>query len=274
MVAKKSKSKKAPFDGLATFDFRGVTERFVRVMVRMGASKAEILEAVKHAKATESLPKSSQVVPGTTAHWARPLARWADDPRFLNSEGRPMDLPFAGKKKSFSELVGLVLPGENPALCRDVLLASKSIIRLRSGKLRWRYRDALWRQQNGTSKRSASETIFIEDFLDQVKSVLTCTEANLTRKISERGLYQRTVSGFALAQADVPEFERVLDIHGMSFLETMDDWLAHHSQKPGAIHQSGLVSPMIGVFVTTDSVSPASSTAKLRKKTPAVRKRR
>lgn len=277
MVAKKKMVlDKASEKALKETDFRGVIAQFVKVLMLLGADKEDIIDAVQAAKPPAALSRSVKIVSGTLAHWALLMRRWADDPKFLNSEGRPKDLPFSGKEASFSKLVESELPGENPALARDMLLSATSIVRLPSGKLRWRNRDVQFRQKSPSSKRGMAETIFVDEFLNPIKALLSCSEINLTRPIRHPGAFHSTVSGFALAPKDIEEFRFVLDRHGLAFLETLDDWLAHRARNSTANKNSNLVSPLVGLFMATEeTLSPLSgTTAKPKRRSRAAKLRR
>ena len=233
----------------------------------MGADRETLINAVRDTKHVVS-PRKLKIVRGPLSQWAVVLARWVDDPQFVDAEGRPKDLPFSGEGSSFSRLVELDLPGEDPAVGRDLLLAAESIVKLPSGKLRWRYRDVLWRQRN-TSKRSSAEmTIFADEFLKPIREVLSCSEVNLTQRFtkSKTGSFQRAVTGVSLHPKDVAEFRAFLVRHGMAFLEVIDDWLTQRARMNKSVGGSNLINPYVGLFLTTESVPRSSKSARLKNK--------
>ena len=254
---KKTETTRMATAGRTSADIQDVVTRLVRVLMLLGVEREEIVRTVRSTKRI-ALPKAVKIVPGPLVRWAFALSRWADDPRFTDAEGRPKDLPFSGKEPNFSQIVQLELPDEDPRICCEVLVATNSIVKLPSGKLRWLQREA-------STQLDSSGTIFADEFLNPIRALLSNSEVNLTKRTSKSNdlSFQRSVGGFALSQKDVVELRGFIDRHGREFLEILDHWLAQRTVKEKeGVHGSRLVSPYIGLFMTANSALPQGQPVK------------
>jgi hypothetical protein len=226
-----------------------VLEPLLRLLHVIGVSRGEVLRVVRKLPVVR-LRTPVTVVRGRLEYWSQAVIRWAADPRFLGADGRPRDLAFVAGDPSFSDLVALALPRERPALCRDILLATGAIIRLPSGRLRWRERAAL-------AKGADSGIVLADEYLRPLRALLLALQTNLLRRAkgAPRGVFQMGVSGFEISQDDMADLQRFVDRHGTALLETVDDWIAHRQQErrqsPSARHES--VRPYLGLYLSAES---------------------
>jgi len=235
-----------------------VISLFARIMMFLGTERSEIVDVIAKTNPVK-LPKSVKLMKASLFKWGPILSRWANDPLFLDERGRPRDLPFSKSKAvSFSDLVELELPGESPEHCRDVLIAIDSIVELPSGALRWLQRDLI-------TKRDSAETLFIDEFLLPINSLLSSLEVGLTDKAPNMNVapFQRAVSGFELYPDDIVAFRGMLSRHGMAFLEIMDDWLTQRTRRRKQVRGKNAFRPNIGLFM---SLEPVKTVAKTKKK--------
>lgn len=239
-----------------------VLEPLLWLLDAVGVSRREVLATVRSFPSVK-LPVPVTVVRGQLEYWSRILDRWAADTRFIGPDGRPRDLPFFAGDPSFADLVGIELPGERPADCRDTLMAIGSVIRLPNGHLRWRERTAL-------AYGAASGVIFADEYLRPLRALLLVLQSNLLR--SEVG-FQRAVSGFEVSKEEVPELNSFVARHGTALLETVDDWLAHRRQERERSGQElqASVRPYLGLYLSMDieEVRPSQQIVKHQSGAPA-----
>jgi hypothetical protein len=226
-----------------------VLEPMLRLLQVIGVSRGEVLAVIRKLPVVK-LPTPVTVVRGRLEYWSQAVIRWAADPKFLGEDGRPRDLAFVAGEPSFSDLVALALPRERPALCRDILLATGAIIRLPSGRLRWRERAAL-------AKGADSGIVLADEYLRPLRALLLALQTNLLRRAmgAPKGVFQMGVSGFEISQDDMADLQRFVARHGTALLETVDDWIAHRQQQRP---QSGSASeesvrPYLGLYLSTES---------------------
>ena len=175
-----------------------VLEPLLRLLQVMGVSRKEVLAVVRKLPIVK-LAAPVTVVRGRLEYWSQAVMRWAADPKFLGVDGRPRDLAFSSGELSFCDLVALSLPRERPALCRDILLATGAIIRLPSGRLRWRERAALaWTE----ALTLVAETGAPDADYELIKAEFTEAEqVNLTFAIGAINTWNRLQVGFRALHA-------------------------------------------------------------------------
>jgi uncharacterized protein DUF6502 len=246
-----------------------VLEPLLRLLQVMGVSRKEVLAVVRKLPIVK-LATPVTVVRGRLEYWSQAVMRWAADPKFLGVDGRPRDLAFSSGELSFCDLVALSLPRERPALCRDILLATGAIIRLPSGRLRWRERAAL-------AKGADSGVVLADEYLRPLKALLLVLQSNLLRRAqgAPKGAFQMGVSGFEISHEDMAHLQKFVARHGTALLETVDDWIAnreHERQRVGSARQE-TVRPYLGLYLSAEIDQPkASRNAPRSKPTQARRK--
>ena len=241
-----------------------VLEPLLRLLHVMGVSRSEVLGLVRKIPIVR-IRTPVRVVRGRLEYWSRAVTRWASDPRFLGTDGRPRDLAFSIGEPSFSTLVALALPRERADLCRDILLATGAIIRLPGGKLRWRERAAL-------AHGAESGFVLADEYLRPLRALLLALQTNLLRRAkgTQPIAFQMGVSGFEISQEDMSELHRFVDRHGTAFLETVDDWISNRVQERqrNGDFPSDPVRPYLGLYLCTDSgrsrIAPRMLQAKAR----------
>ncbi len=230
----------AGLNGIAPAD---VLEPLMLLLDAVGVPRREVLATIRSLPVVK-LPVPVTVVRGQVGYWSRLSIRWAADPRFLGSDGRPRDLFFVAGDPSFSDLVARELPRERPAMCRDILLATGAIIRLPNGQLRWRERAAL-------ATGAESGVVLADEYFRPLQALLLALQTNLLRRArgAPEGAFQRAVSGFQISPEDMAQLQGFVARHGTALLETVDDWLAHR-QRSGPPQQAS-VRPYLGVYLST-----------------------
>jgi len=238
------RSGSAALSGITTAE---VLEPLLWLLDAVGVSRREVLATVRSFPSVK-LPVPVTVVRGQIGYWSRLSSRWAADPRFLGPDGRPRDLAFVAGDPSFSDLVGIELPGERPAACRDALLAIGAIIRLPNGRLRWRDRTA-------AATGAESGVVLADEYLRPLRALLLVLQTNLLRGPGVPGAFQMAVSGFEISSEDMVDLDSFVTRHGRALLESVDDWLAHRQlerQRSGRTG-GGSARPYLGLYLGTDS---------------------
>jgi hypothetical protein len=230
---------------LAGISAADVLEPLVWLLDTVGVARRDVMATIRSLPVVK-LPAPVTVVRGQVGYWSRPSIRWAADPRFLGSDGRPRDLFFVAGNPSFSDLVALELPRERPAICRDILLATGGIIRLPNGQLRWRQRAAL-------ATGAESGVVLADEYLRPLRALLLTLKTNLLRRArgAPEGAFQRAVSGFQISTEDMAQLQGFVARHGTALLESVDDWLSHRQRSGRA--RPGSVRPYLGVYLSTYS---------------------
>jgi hypothetical protein len=144
----------------------------------------------------------------------------------------------------------LALPRERPALCRDILLATGAIIRLPSGRLRWRERAAV-------AGGADSGVVLADEYLRPLRALLLALQTNLLRRAKDTPMvaFQMGVSGFEISQDDMADLQSFVARHGSALLETVDDWIAHRLQERqrSARNRQESVRPYLGLYLSAES---------------------
>ncbi len=223
--------------------FSEIAILLVRILKGLGFDDKAIMREFSKA-AVRQKPRPLRAVPVDLAYCSRILARWAEDPDYINEYGRPRDLYGHRGPGTFHALVESELPGESPKDCLRTLLATGSVIRLPRGLIRWRSRTAL-----GLHGRN----VFGQEVLRPLTALLATLESNLAQPTtrSRDDTFQRGVCGFEIPEAGMASLRRLIEHHGMGFIELVDNWLSQQSRAPSD-GKSPKVRPYVGVFMIAD----------------------
>ena len=204
------------------------------------------VRSVRAPRSRKSLRPKALAAAAHLGYLARVLARWAEDPRYVNDQGKPRDLSEKGES-SFASLVAEEIPGEDAGQCLGVLLETGSVLRLRNGLLRWRRRAAI----------SRSSTNVLE-LLRPVRALLMVLQPAAVLGSAPISSFTRGVSGFEVAERDIPDLNALLEHHGMMLLELVDNFLSRRAQ--ACVEQRGkrtrLVRPYVGIVMSADGDMP------------------
>ena len=223
-----------------------IATHFVTVLRRIGYADKQIIDEII-AAASRRRPQPSAAATPHLGYWARVLARWAEDPRFVSEQGVPRDLPNRGPE-SFASLVEAELPGEDPNQGLRVLTATRAITRLPNGKLRWRSRAAI-----------SGDVMNVTEVLRPLRSLLINLQSPYDAQMRP---FTRGVSGFAVTRRDAIDLRRLIEVQGMMFLEIVDNWLRQRANRRvrGKAHArrapARLVRPFVGLIMNCDGDLP------------------
>ena len=245
---KKTGLRKAAAGGSGFVDVQDVAILFIRLLLLLGFDRSLILNALKQV-GNPKRPRSIKVMRGNLEYWASLLTRWTIDTRFVDDEGRPKDLEFSSSDGSFTELVETVLPGEDPALCLEILLGTGAAIRLPSRKIRYRNRSVI-------TNADLQIPVFVDEYLRPLISLLMILESGLNKRVTgvAAEAFQRSVVGYELSAKDMPELRAFVERHGMAFIEAIDEWLSQRTREraEGGRGSMNLVRPYVGLYMTAD----------------------
>jgi len=219
---------------------------FVQVLRLIGYSDKRIVDEIVAATSRQRPARTAPATPHL-GYWARVLARWAEDPRFVNDQGIPRDLRLNGPN-SFTSLVEAELPGEDPRQSLRVLTGTHAITRLPDGRLRWRSRAAI-----------SGEVMNVAEVLRPLRSLLINLQAPYDARVRP---FTRGVSGFSITHRDAIDLRRLIEVQGMMFLEVVDNWLRQRAVLRARVRPrksappSRLVRPFVGLIMNSNGDLP------------------
>jgi hypothetical protein len=219
-------------EALGEPDIRGRTMNTSRVAVRTGMSRKEVAR-VRQELATNTLSDETYQV----GRPARALQLWHSEPEFLDESGAPLDLSFDDQEPSFTTLVKRV-GGDVPAgAVRAELLAAGGMIELPNGRLR-------------AQKRFYVPAEFGEDlvvgFAFIVSPMLETLSHNLANPAT--AYIQRVAYSDHVPVRQVSAFRTFGHTQAGEFMHSMDQWLAAHEDKGGAVTEDINRRVGVGVF--------------------------
>jgi hypothetical protein len=195
---------------------RGRRTNSSRVAIRTGISRKEVSrlqsELEKHGKSVASPP----TVDYHSVHAARVLQLWHADPRFVDKDGSPMDLPFADDGTNFSTVVKAAGGDVPPGAVRAEMLAADAVVELANGLLR-------------PTKRFFVPADVGEELLVGFTHMVIPVLEGLARNTDERCVepfIQRLVYSDRLSPDAVPLFRKKARDRVTDFVQSVDDWLS------------------------------------------------
>ena len=170
---------------------------------------------------------------------ARVVAGWVRDPAFHTESGAPIDLPFDGGNKSFSELVRLYSGDVPPRAVLDELLRVGTVERDDSGQIRLLTRVYIPR----VSDREKLQILGAD-----VADLITTIDHNL-QPDRHRARFQRKVMYDNLPREAVEKFRELSAAEAQELIERMDAWLSRHDRDVNPlIHGAGRVRAGLGIY--------------------------
>ena len=200
------------------FGKRGRLTNVARTAVLTGLTRREVR------KQRERVDAAPQAWTGYVTKASLVLSAWHQDPRFLDSSGKPALLPLNGDGSTFTALLRLCGASDVPptTLLKE-LRAAEAIRETPDGRL-----EAL--------KRS-----YIPQTMDEhlirlwgtvIADVASTYAHNLMRRADVAPRFERAALNERVLASALPEFRRFLDQEGQAFLERVDAWLTEHEAKP------------------------------------------
>jgi hypothetical protein len=202
-------------EGFAETDERGRKANGSRVSVRTGLSRKEVRRLRdKILKVSGGIEKSHADHSGPPA---RVLHAWHSDPRFLDTDGLPLALRFDGDGPTFSGLVKAVA-GDVP-----------------SGAVRAELKRAAAVAETSDGRVVPTKRYYVPGNVDEKAiTVMSSMLFPLAAGIDHNSRPNRTADGFIqrfaysdrLSPGSVPAFREWSRREAVTFIESIDDWLA------------------------------------------------
>ena len=176
---------------------------------------------------------------------AHVVTAWLRERAFQDAQGEPAELPFEGRRRSFSELVrrhGADIPAR---AVLDELLQAGAVVRTPQGRLRL--------VTHGYVPRSdAREKLAILG--SDVADLIATIDHNITQPPSE-AFFQRKVAYDHLVAECLPELRRRAGQRGQALLEALDRFMSAHDRdaNPSAVG-SGRHRAMLGIYYFEEPV--------------------
>jgi Family of unknown function (DUF6502) len=218
-------------------DERGRAINASRVAVKTGISRKEVrrirLVQPHMTAGTIGLGLDYPAVPAQVLHC------WYSDPKYMDANGQPRQLPLIEPSPSFSELVRSV-SGDIPlGAIRAELRQAGAIDELGDGTVR-----ALKRYY----VPSDFDEKAIAGFPVMLFPVTATMEHNANRRRTSEGFIQRFAFSKSLRPECADEFRRWSRVQATDFIESIDRWLGAH-EHPSLSGSSALSKKLAGVGV-------------------------
>lgn len=191
---------------------REFLERLARILVHAGHSPEELAREFRKV-CSHLKPQSQRWNESHLAYFvdlSHVNTHWHDDPKYLDSAGRPIALPLRGRGPSLSTLIEQALPGEDPAAVVRMLMRVRAI-RRRGGLYEPTERYVVY--------RSAKARLH---GLSALLGMLRTVEHNVARGRKSRPMLERTALNPSFPVSEVPAFHRRLNAAAEEILWNLD----------------------------------------------------
>jgi hypothetical protein len=157
------------------------------------------------------------------------LHRWMRNPKYLNQNGRPIDLPLRGET-SLTSLIqenSIVCP---PAKVVEFLIRFRNVRRTKDGKFRLLRRSLNYKIPN--------QLPFEPNYEFLVDAARSCTRGIGSDAKSPEVFWQRADS-LKLTTSQTKAFLEFAETRGMLFMHEINDWLDQHGTKAPLVRRGG-----------------------------------
>jgi hypothetical protein len=180
---------------------------------------------------------------------ARVLQGWSQEQDYLGPYGLPLEVPFAGERPSFEDLVNCYAEGAPPRILLGELVRVGAAVEISDGYVR---------MLNRTYVPSPLDPVGLERFGNIVNYFIDTVDANMQKKRQGEGQFERfamTMEG--LSPSALAEFDLFVREKGQEFLEIIDDWIGEHEIKGGhKLPPDRSIRTGVGVFQVIDRFPP------------------
>lgn len=231
---------------------REFLERLARILVHAGHSPAELAREFR--EICSRLKRQSQR--WNEAHLAYFVdlthvnTHWHDDPKYLDSAGRPIALPLHGRGPSLTTLIEHALPAEDPEAVARTLMRVRAI----------RRRGSLYEPtERYVVYQSAKARLH---GLTALLGMLRTVEHNVARRRKSRPMLERTALNPGFPVSELPAFHRRLNAAAEEILWTLDGDMRRRE----AAHRDGpRVRLGVGIYAFEEPVRPEREPRKHRR---------
>lgn len=180
---------------------------------------------------------------------ARVLQGWSQDQDYLGPYGLPLEVPFAGERPSFEDLVDCYAVGAPPRVLLGELVRVGAAAATSDGYVR---------MLNRTYVPSPLDPVGLERFGNIVNYFIDSVDANLQKKRQGEGRFERfAITMEGLSPSAFAEFDVFVREKGQEFIEIIDDWIGEHEMKGGhRLPPDRSIRTGVGVFQVIDRFPP------------------
>lgn len=180
---------------------------------------------------------------------ARVLQGWSQDQDYLGPYGLPLEVPFAGERPSFEDLVDCYAVGAPPRILLGELVRVGAAAATSDGYVR---------MLNRTYVPSPLDPVGLERFGNIVNYFIDSVDANLQKKRQGEGRFERfAITMEGLSPSAFAEFDVFVREKGQEFIEIIDDWIGEHEIKGGhRLPPDRSIRTGVGVFQVIDRFPP------------------
>lgn len=221
-------------EALAERRGRGRLTNLSRVSIRTGISRKE----VSRIRSTiEDSQQDAVPIDSHSTHAARVLQLWHTDPRFLDADGAPADVPFVSDGLHFGAIVRTAGGDVPPGAVRAELEDAGAVIETEDGLLRPLKRYFV--------PAHVGEDLLV-GFTHILQPVLEGISHNTQAGCSDP-FVQRVAYSDRLSPISVIEFRKIAEVRASGFVQSLDDWLSANE----TTEKQGIAEPTrvgLGVF--------------------------
>jgi hypothetical protein len=209
---------------------RKVADLCVLAQVSRDAAEKMFREAYAAAESHAKIQPQSQLAGDTDPFIAaQVLSEWHQNSAFLDRDGNPSSLSISGGE--FAKLCAIASVQVDPDKTLD-LLSQAGVVSVDNDRVSAKRRELIMDYAHPAAVTRA---------IRLSAEFASTLHHNLSRNVREPGLFERAVVSTTLARRQIPSLLAFLSVHGQSFLEDLDAWMAaRDSSTPG---------PSVGVGV-------------------------
>ena len=145
------------------------------------------------------------------------LSEWHENARFLTHEGLPSELSVASG--GFSALCRAATVDSDASEVLELLLQAGAVNRHGDFVAATRRELIVGDNQSGAVTRAVG----------MASDLVSTLNHNLTRTVGEPGRFERSVANNRMSLRQMPALLAYLSLHGQSFLEDLDSWMAERT---------------------------------------------
>lgn len=200
-----------------------IIDQIVAFFIAAGMDEQTLLATVENAavKARKCKPSTRFFSVPSTAELIGIVDRWRKDPKYVNSAGRPADLPLRGAL-SITSLIkaepNLKLPVSQYI---ESLLNVGAAVKTSGGAVRLT-KNYLYFRQSGS--------VPYEPNVQFLEAAVAAATRPISSRAIEKEIFWRMASVDCLPNGKVQAFMAFAKRHGNVLLSDLDDWLTQHAQ--------------------------------------------
>ena len=172
---------------------------------------------------------------------ARVLQGWSQDPEYLGPYGLPLEIPFAGDRLSFEQLVKKYADDVPARALLEELVRVNAAIETA---------DQYVRLMTRTYVSSPLDPVGLERMGNVVNYFIDTVDFNLQKRRQGAGRFERyAITMEGLSPTDFEAFDELIREKGQELLEILDDWLGQHEIQGGHnLPASESIRTGVGIF--------------------------